>query len=95
MKSLNSPTKKVMIIAFSILFIVFLAWFGGFLHKYYTDHGEAMTYMYIPAPVKRLNIIGTKSTVIYTHMTKQDLGKRLHLLLLMKDSEFLPKRKKN
>lgn len=46
MKSLNSPTKKVMIIAFSILFIVFLAWFGSFLHKYYTDHGEAMTYVY-------------------------------------------------
>lgn len=45
MKKQISSKKKIVLITVSLILVALLAWFGIFLYKYFTDHGERKTYV--------------------------------------------------
>lgn len=45
MKKQISSKKKIILITVSLILVALLAWFGVFLYKYFTDHGERKTYV--------------------------------------------------
>lgn len=45
MKKQISSKKKIILITVSLILVALLAWFGIFLYKYFTDHGERKTYV--------------------------------------------------
>lgn len=45
MKKQISSKKKIILITVSLILVALFAWFGVFLYKYFTDHGERKTYV--------------------------------------------------